>query len=322
MILIRKALAPVFVVGVGRSGTSLLQSMLASHSQLAFPPESQVIRRYIATRRLARAYAKEGMEGVVTVLDRDEHIRRLDLDIGSVLRRDPLLQDSFSDKRVYEALLLAHAAELGKSRIGDKDPRNIEYLPLIAKHWPDAYIVHIIRDPRDVLASKKRAAWSRKRHPLLHIFATRVQLALGRRDGAACFGARYYEILYENLITNPEKELAKLATQLDLAFEPEMLQFARVAKRLVSESEMEWKKETMGPLLRSNAGKWRDELQGWETALTELTCSEAFLSGGYERSNVSEQLRPAARVMLRLISVLFGVAASGYCAYRHWRSRA
>ena len=45
-------MAPIFIVGVGRSGTSLLQTMLASHSLIAFPPETGFVRRYVGTGRL------------------------------------------------------------------------------------------------------------------------------------------------------------------------------------------------------------------------------------------------------------------------------
>ena len=79
--------------------------------------------------------------------------------------------------------MIAFAEARGKPRVGDKDPRCIEFLPLLARHWPAAHVVHVIRDPRAVLASKKKAAWSRHRSVVTHVFANRVQLRAGRCDG-------------------------------------------------------------------------------------------------------------------------------------------
>ena len=79
--------APIFVVGVGRSGTSLVQSMLAAHSQVAFPPEMQFVRRYLGRGRLARAHARGGVAAVRNVLEADDRVGRLGLDLGRVLSR-------------------------------------------------------------------------------------------------------------------------------------------------------------------------------------------------------------------------------------------
>jgi len=200
--------APVFVVGVGRSGTSLVQSMLAGHSQLAFPPETQFMRRYVGRGRLTQRHASGGVAAVRAVLEADDRICRLRLDLEQVLacyvRGAP-----FSEPDLYERLLTCYAEARGKPRVGDKDPRLVEFLPLLARHWPAAHVVHVIRDPRDVLASKKKAAWSSHRSAATHVFANRVQLHAGRRSGPPLFGPRYHEVVYEALLATPEPVLRR-----------------------------------------------------------------------------------------------------------------
>lgn len=268
--------APVFVVGVGRSGTSLVQSMLAAHSQLAFPPETQFVRRYVGRGRLARYHARGGVAALRAVLEADERVRRLELDLDEVLARYRR-GAPFSEADLYETLLASYARILGKPRVGDKDPRCVEFLPLLARHWPSAHVVHVIRDPRDVLASRKKAAWSRRRSPVVHVFVNRVQLHAGRRAGPLLYGPRYHEVVYETLLADPETILRSLAERIEVPYEEAMLQFGDAAKLLVSDNELAWKRETLGPLLSTNSGKWRRELMDWEAALAERVCPEGVL---------------------------------------------
>ena len=291
-------MAPIFIVGVGRSGTSLLQSMLAAHSELSFSPETGFIRRYVAKRKLAGLARKGGMAAVVAEVTSDAYVTRLGVDVAATFAHlspnNPAL-----DAEAYGALMRACAERSGKPRYCDKDPRAIEFLPIIARHWPSAHVIHIIRDPRDVLASKKKAAWSRGRRPELHVLANRLQLRLGRRTGARLFGQRYHEVVYEALIRDPEGTLRALCRALNIEFEPTMLRFGEAARSLVTEEEMSWKKETLGDLLPDNSGKWEGALTDREIALTELLCGEAFQAGGYRRSERITQLPFPTRLRVR-----------------------
>ena len=302
--------SPIFVVGVGRSGTSLVQSMLAAHSLVAFPPEVQFVRRYLGRGRLARLHATGGVAAVRDVLEGDDRVGRLDLDLGRVLSRYAG-NVPFSEADLYETLLTAYAQTQGKPRAGDKDPRCVEFLPLLARHWPAAHVVHVIRDPRDVLASKKKAAWSRHRSALAHVFANRVQLRAGRRDGPRLYGPRYHEVVYEELLADPQAVLRDLAGRLGLAYEEAMLEFGGAAEALVSADELAWKRETLGPLLAANAGKWRRELSPWEAALAELVCRKgmpaaaaAAAAGGGARRELSHGGHLLMRIAASLVSFM------------------
>lgn len=306
--------APIFVVGVGRSGTSLVQSMLAAHSQVAFPPEMQFVRRYLGRGRLARAHAGGGVAVVRNVLEADDRVGRLGLHLDRVLSRYAGTVP-FSEADLYETLLTAYAETQGKPRAGDKDPRCVEFLPLLARHWPAAHVVHVIRDPRDVLASKKKAAWSRHRSVLVHVFANRVQLRAGRRDGPRLFGPRYHEVVYEELLARPEAVLRDLTGRLGLAYEEGMLEFGGAAEALVSADELAWKRETLGPLLAANAGKWRRELSPWEAVLAELVCREGMPAAA-AGSGARRKLSRGGRLMTRVTAWLVSFMEWPYRAYR------
>ena len=312
----------IFVVGIGRSGTSLLQSMLNAHPEVCFPPETAFVRRYVATGLLEAVHRGAGPAGVVDHLLRDEQFSRLGLDETELGRIVSEQTSPFDAGRFYLFLLRFWAAKKGKaSWCGDKDPRCVEFLPTVHKCLPHAHVLHIIRDPRDVLASKKRAAWSRSRSAWRHVFANRVQLGMGRRDGSRLFGERYVELCYEELIAEPARVLRTVCSRIGLEFHQGMLDFEASSRELVADDEIQWKKETLGPILPQNTGKWAESLTPWEIALTERVCGEAFDVTGQQRSDARSRLGILARAWLWFSATLLSVADPAYRAYRRWRQR-
>lgn len=313
----------IIVVGVGRSGTSLLQSMLAAHSKFAFPPETGFLRRYGATARLTE-YAKGRSDSeIVAMLDRDDRLRRLPVSCTDLLKWARTTGE-LTDISFYQAILAASVDRQGGEIPGDKDPRLIEHLVLLKLAFPGAFVIQIIRDPRDVLVSKKKADWSRKRHIIRHVLAHRVQFTMGRRDGRRLFASAYHEIVYETLLADPENVLRELCVKLGAQYEQGMMEYPRAAEALVSPEEMSWKKETIGPLLRENRGKWRRELSAVEIALVELACGDALSAASCESSGAWNglSLRDRARVVAMLSTVV--LVAPAYLLFRkvcNWKAR-
>ena len=278
----------LFIVGVGRSGTSLLQSMFASHPSVAYMPESSFLRRYVAKRVLAGIYISEGEGGVLRALDEDKSFSRLEVNSLALIRKSAK-SDEPLDLAIYRQMIQMYNVEK-RPWVGDKDPRLIEFLSLASRFCPTAKVINMIRDPRDVLLSKKKAVWSREGHVWKHVFANRVQLKLGRVSGISDFGANYHEVVYEELIAAPEHVLSCLCEAMGLLFDNAMLTFGDAARKLVSETEVSWKKETFGPVLTENKEKWRTGLTPREIVLTELCCKQAFQAGNYVRAARTKKL--------------------------------
>lgn len=303
---------PIFIVGVGRSGTSLLQSMLAAHSQVSFLPETAFIRRYIATSKLQRCIKKSSNSVAEDSLKQDSLLERLNFDLPLVGSK----HNSDIDYQFYIKLQNLGMKQSKKERFGDKDPRLIEFLPTVHHYFPKGYVVNIVRDPRDVLCSKKKAAWSAGRSTMFYSFANRVQLKMATQLGTKLFGKNYIEIVYEDLIKNPKQVLKTLCAQLELNYEEGLLDFGAQAKKLVSETEKSWKKETYGPLLSDNSDKWKKQLTAEEIALTELSCRGAFNIGNYRTSESSQQLSLMAKFKVYSQYVIILSLTPVYVAYR------
>lgn len=309
--------AQLFVVGVGRSGTSLLQSMFAAHPAVAYMPETAFLRRYVPIGALADTYKSSGECAVVRVLSEDKTFVRSGLD-AAVLVKHAVESDELLDAAIYSQMVRAHRRD-GVVTVGDKDPRLIEFLPLAASLFPGATIINIIRDPRDVLLSKKNAAWSSSGHVWKHVFANRVQLKLGRRSGQDLSGVSYHEIIYEDLIASPGRVLSKLCKNIGLPFDDDMLSFGEAAKKLVSESELSWKKETIGPLLSENKEKWKAGLRRREIVLTELCCTEAMRAGGYRADSRTQSLSALDKLWVLSGAAVILITDWPYRLYRNYK---
>lgn len=306
----------LLISGVGRSGTSLLQSMFAAHPDVAYLPETSFIRRYLTKGVLERFFLTKGEGGVVRALETDPVFKRTGLSAVSLIR-DAIDDGGQMDVAIYRSMLYSWSGG-EKKIVGDKDPRLIEFYPVIKSLFPAAIVINIIRDPRDVLASKKQAVWSKGSHVWKHIFANRVQMMLGRTNGPRLFSDNYHEIIYEELIASPETVLDELCRKVGLIFDEVMLSFNDAARNLVSVSEVSWKKETLGPLLKDNKEKWKSTLSSREVRLTELCCREAMIVGKYEPDKRKYYYSLADRLWILTGILIIRLATYPYLVYRHF----
>jgi hypothetical protein len=218
----------------------------------------------------------------------------------------------------YLMLLSEYKNRHKKKIIGDKDPRNIEYVSALHRYFPQAYIIHMIRDPRDVIVSRMKAGWSKDRIFLHHVFAYKVQIQMGRQMGKRFFRGHYSEVIYEQLLNNPGETLRRICDFLNIFYSSKMLDFSGSARKIISHSELQWKKEALGPLLRDNWGKWRNRLTNRQILIIEQCCPEVFFGNPYSFSDIRQTVGHLDRIFAKMASA----ALSPLCTiYRRWRCR-
>jgi len=155
-----------------------------------------------------------------------------------------------------------------------------------------------VRDPRDVVLSRTKAAWSAGRPWWAHALVAREQLRRGRALGPALLGERWMELRYEELIASPEETLRSVCAHCGLDFDAAMLDFGASAARLVDERELQWKREVLGPLLAANSGKWRQGLSPLQVRWVEAVCRESFEELGYLRAEPGTALPAGQRALV------------------------
>jgi hypothetical protein len=293
----------VFFVGCPRSGTTLLRRMGDAHAELAVIGELHWLPRWWE-RRVGLT-----PEGMVTpeLLDKllaEPRFHKLNLDDEAVAG----LVDDGQPKhyaRFVTELFDLHGGVRGKRLVGEKTPGYVRFLPTLHSLWPQARVVHLIRDGRDVALSlfdrtrTSRRAWrlpTWEEDP-----ATTAALywewnvRLGREAGARFGPDRYYEVRYEALVADPELECRKLCEFLALAFDPIMLRFHEGRRR--AEPGLSPKKawQPITPGLRS----WREQMTPGDLLRFEAVAGDLLSELGYElaaRPASGAELATAARL--------------------------
>lgn len=257
---------PFFIVGCGRSGTTLLRSMLDAHPEVGVPLESLFIVDYLLS--------DQSIDVMKQLLPREYELSEWGLDVSAADLADCR---SASDliARVHELYL----ADQGKQRWGQKTPRFVRYGDLIKRHFPHAQFIHLIRDPRAVASSLAR---SQVHQSTVYHGAMRwrgdVEAGLALEKS---FPQDVLRVHYEALVADPEKEIRRVCNFLGLEFFDAMLRFHRQAPGDYGSYYRQIHSGLARPVSQSAAHGWRERLSRREVALVEQIAGPLMQELGY-----------------------------------------
>ena len=288
-----------FVVGCGRSGTTLLRAMLDSHPNLAVPAETKFIARMGKARgryELPGGFAvDEFVEDMYRMTDLDARWALPRATIHARLRETAPHDYPEAVRRVFATMAEAR----GKSRYGNKTPIHVMTMPLLARLFPESRFVHLIRDGRDVALSYFDTEFGPKTitEAALH---WRRHVRTGRADGRRLGPARYVEIRYEDLIRDPEQVLRSLCDFLDLEFDALMLQYHERSADVIGGIKLPQyhQRVALPPTRRRD---WQAEMKPADTAHFEVIAGSLLETLRYERAFPKTDLRIAARTIVSAV---------------------
>lgn len=217
--------APIFLVGFPRSGTTLLDQILSSHSRLYCMEEKEIFAE----------------------------------SVGDILLGNASLDDLNAEARRADYWARAPAA-LGERLLVDKLPLNIIFLPLIARVFPDAKIIFALRDPRDVILScfQQRFGMNAAMAQFLDLGNAAAYYDQVMSLMEACrarLSTKVHQVRYEDVVANLEQEARALTAFLDLPFEPAMLGYRETA--IGRDINTPSARQVIEPLYNRSIGRWR-----------------------------------------------------------------
>jgi N-acetylglucosaminyldiphosphoundecaprenol N-acetyl-beta-D-mannosaminyltransferase len=289
----------IFITGASRSGTTLLSFVLRKHVQVFGLRELQYFGQAWDPRdgnaRFTRAEAVDAATRLFANQDHGvlvHHVEAKHRQAGTALV-DRLGEAATDPAEVFAAAVHSIARDAGKTIPCEQTPRYIFYARPLLDRYPDAHVVHIVRDPRAVMASQKNR-WRRRQlatdgrtvpryesvrvwvnyHPYtvarLWSQATRAALALAGHP-------RVSVLRYEDLVRDPERTVRALCDRLGLDFDPAMLDVDQINSSHQSSAGGARKG------MRTDAiDRWRQALTPAETAVTERYCGPLMRQFGYE----------------------------------------
>ncbi len=193
---------PIFIVGMPRSGTTLVRMILNSHSKIAIAPETHFFLLFWSKRfRYGNLRRDDNFQRLWNDLTKCKYFRDLRLNNVQNIYNE-LFAGERSYKAIFEKLLKQYAKQNNKIRWGEKTPGHIKYLHTILSFYPYAKIIHVIRDPRDVALSLKKVPWNAGDVFINSKFwnqCINTPKKLGLTNSNL-----YIEVKYEDLVINPK----------------------------------------------------------------------------------------------------------------------
>jgi hypothetical protein len=299
-----------FIVGVGRSGTTLLRLMLDAHPDLAIPPETHFVPELI---ELFEADQDAGPEEVVEIIASGRHWGDFDLDRDALTERvratEPL--DVAAATRAFFEL---YAEREGKPRWGDKTPIYVKHMREIEDVIGEARFVHLIRDGRDVALSRAGRAL-RHAAPMPKVARRWKRRILNARAQGEQLG-HYLEVRYEDLILDTEPTLSVVCEFIELPWDERMLAYhERADERLrefgdlpsaggkparPGEERLAAHAKTREPPDPSRLARWKTEMSREDRAAFERAAGDLLAGLGYEVPRGAEFRRQVGRLLAPL----------------------
>lgn len=224
---------PIFVLGLPRSGTTLTERILASHSRVTAMGETTGFQ--VAMRQ------------ALNILQKSE------LDANAVLESAALDWSKIAQSYQRETSYLAGSAEI----VTEKLPHNYEAVGPISLAFPDAPIIHVRRSPMDslfgaykIMFGESAFTWSYSLEDLAANYRLYRRLM---RHWAEALGERLHVVTLEQLIATPEQEIRKLLEFCQLSFEDACLSPHESSGGVSTASSS----QVRAPINSEGVGAWR-----------------------------------------------------------------
>jgi hypothetical protein len=262
-----------FIVGSARSGTTLLRIMLNAHPDVAVPPESRFITE------LWRGEDEVDVDRFLAELRDHRRFKLWDLPIEEVQNEITGSTATYAD--AIEAAYRAYAKHRGKSMYGDKTPRYVEQMPLLAKLWPKARFIHQIRDGRNVALSYADVPFGPKDVAgAARLWKARVRAG---RDAGHDLPGRYMEIRYEDFIEDLESSAKLICDFLSIEFDEGMLDYTERARDDILPRAAKYNPNISKPVDAAPKRSWRDSMINSQVRLFEAIAGDLLEDLAYER---------------------------------------
>jgi LPS sulfotransferase NodH len=269
---------PFFIVGCDRSGTTVLRLILDRGSDAAIPTESMFLVDMARTRERYGA------------LDTDAEFDRLTADVWRhpkvrewLLAEGPPERDGRTGDAAYRAAMAApfeaYARMHGKAEWGDKTPYYVRHIDELRRVFPEARIVNLVRDGRDVALSLLRVpfgpgnVWG-----AAHMWRDAVDA--GDR-AAEELGDDMLTIRYEDLVADPASVVPEVCSFLEIRYEPAMLAIEESPAGRIASGQERWFTEIRRGIGARSVGRWRREMASRDVALFDEIAGAQLERHGY-----------------------------------------
>lgn len=210
--------SPIFLGGLDRSGKTLMRLMLSAHSNIAITRRTYMWSKYY--NKYGDLNQVKNFNRCLQAMWNSKTIGKLKLDEDLI--REEFWQGDATYPRLFAIILIQFADSKGKSRWGEQMGMLEQYADLIFSAYPEAKIIHMIRDPRDRYIEKfveqdsraGKVGWETER------WLKSIWLA---HNNSQRYPGNYLVVRYESYTSKPEDTIRKVCKFVGEYFEQDML---------------------------------------------------------------------------------------------------
>lgn len=272
--------APVFVLGCGRSGTTLLYHMLLSSGNFAvYRTESNVIN--LLEPRFGDLSVAGNKRRLLDAWYKTRLYTLSELEKGPL--EDRVMAECKNGGDFLSIIMEQMARKQGVERWADTTPEHLLHLHRIKETIPNALIIHIIRDGRDAALSTdkqgyiRRLPWDKTPSVMVAGVYWEWMVNKGRKDGCD-LGADYTEVRFEELVERPQPTLARLGSFIEHDLDYERIQKVGIGSVSAPNTSFhEGSSDAFNP-----AGRWKRSYSPENLAMFEGLVGGTLEELGYE----------------------------------------
>lgn len=279
-----------FIVGIGRSGTTLLMSMLNAHPAIQATPEINFFNFFSAQWQSRKDFSEADKQQVI------QFVRRYKDHNFSGFGFDPVYFEK-SESRSFAALYknfyssFTYGGEKKSSRFFfDKNPINSLYLERIIRLFPDSKFVFLLRDPRAGYLSRRQKVNFRSTDIYFNAYRWLIynQEVL---NYVRLYPGKFFVLRYEDLVSDTEGEMRRMADFFQFDYDAAMLRFhEHVIKNSYAKAASEKQERALTkysdlskPVNTSRVHAWESELSANEIYTIDTITSPLASVFGYEK---------------------------------------
>ncbi len=284
---------PIFIIGCPRSGTTVLARILNNHSQVASATETHFFNHLSTQKNYDWTNLDENfLKDFFNETRVEDFCSLLKIDFEEFLAKftqtqtdTSLNKEDQNQKRVFSTLMLILLERKNKERACEKTPQHLLSIEKILRIYPDAKIIHLIRDGRDTVNSLIKMPW--RPEGLLNnsrFWKRYARLGLEINQNYKNQKENFLSVRYENLLLNPETSFQEICNFIELDFETEMLSNKAQEKKngIFSSWESSWKHKAMEELDSTRVGAWKKELSDKDKTLINWHLEKELTLLGYD----------------------------------------
>jgi hypothetical protein len=289
---------PIYIGGATRSGKTLMRWLLASHSHVAVSRRADMWPRFFG--RYGDLASAENFERCLEAMLGRPQIAGLVTDPQQI--RSAFVRGRPTYGRLFALIQEQYAARCRKPRWGDQSALIERFARPVMRAYPDARILHMIRDPRDRHEAVAARAGPFRPGSAGRSAASWLRSARLARRNSDQWPDNYRVVRYETLVSRPEETMREVCSFLGEDYEPDML-------RLDAARRYDHERVHGGgsPVSRAHVGHYRDRISQADLAFIQSVAGRPMDDFGYAREPMARRLNARARLTLHWPVALAGL---------------